>query len=171
MSFLIFRRLAGGGLGFVVSCTSSTTSSSCTASGVSGTLSFTRLTLCPPGGTSSGFLRFVALGVMDQSQGRRGSENGKREFKLRSHLFPSPRHHPQAQPRAVRDLHATAADSTLSYRHHEPAARYRRTKHSDVEGQETDQKPRCCQRVPSAVDVLSRQRFSDTCVSTEPEHP
>ena len=90
-----------------------------------------------------------------QSQGCGSTENGKEDSNFSPPIFSSLHRHLQAQPRVVRDLYATAADSTLSYRRHESAARCRRTKHSDVEGQETNQKPRCCQRVPSIVTAIS----------------
>lgn len=87
---------------------------------------------------------------------RRGCRKRQAEYKL--FFLPSPlslRRYPQIQQRAVRDTYATAPYKTLSHRHHESTARCRRTKHSDVEGQETDQEPRCCQRVPSTVTAVS----------------
>ena len=82
VSFLILRRLVaglpGGGLCFGTPCSSSTTSSSCTASAVWDVSSFVRFALCSPRGCSSGLLRFAPVGVMDQSQGDGSTENGKR---------------------------------------------------------------------------------------------
>ena len=149
-SFLIFRRLAaglaGGGLGLGTSCSSATSSPS-TASGVLGVLNFARFALCSPWGWSSGLFRLVVIGVTDQSQGELECRKRQGGFKLFPSISSLSLHH--------QILYAAVAYSTLSHRRHESAARYRRTKHSDVEGQEADQKPRCCQRVLSIVAAVS----------------
>ena len=88
-------------------------------------------------------LRLVIGPFPFRSLRRHGSESGWRKCRKRQEgfkLFPSP----SSPSLHRRNLYATATDSTLSSRHHEPAARCRRTKHSDVEGQETNQKPRRC---------------------------
>jgi len=92
---------------------------------------------------------------MDWSQADGGTENGKRDLNFFPRLL--------LLPIFILELsRGRSGISTLqlqirllSYRHHESAARYRRTKHSDVEGQEIDQKPGCCQRVPFIVAAIS----------------
>lgn len=83
MSFFLFGFLTAGFTGSVsglACCASSGTGSSCTGFGALGVSSLARFAICSPWGWSSGLLRFVVVGVMNQSQGDGSAENGKRDI-------------------------------------------------------------------------------------------